>query len=77
MTISNKILRLVSEAPCTAPEAGAILFPDMTIHDSRRRASAHLCNLRTAGKVKVIGKVQRDGYTGSLNMANLYALIKK
>jgi len=75
-TIRSRVLRLLSEAPATAPEVGCILFPDMSLRESMRRASAHLCDLRTAGKLKVVGKVPRDGYRGTSVMANLYALAK-
>lgn len=75
MTITHRIIRELSKGPATSPEMGSILFPRMALRDGMRRASGHLCNLRTAGKIKVIGKVQRDGKRGNRNMSNLYALM--
>jgi len=80
MTISGRILRAVKRAPATAPELGAMLWPKMSLYDSRRKASSHLCNLRTRGKLVVIGKVARDGYKDGVKssrvMANLYTARK-
>jgi hypothetical protein len=73
-TIKRSILKLLQEAPATAPELGAILFPRMKMRQAMRRASAHLCYLRTDGKVKVIGQVPREGHKADSNMANLYAI---
>lgn len=74
LTIKRRILRELAKSPATAPELGAILFPRMKLRDGMRRASGHLCNLRTRGILKVIGKIPRDGKKGFKQMANLYAL---
>jgi hypothetical protein len=74
-TTRSRILRLLKEAPSTSPEVGSILFPKMKMRESMRLASAHLCDLRTEGKIKVIGKVHRLGCTDTKVMANLYKIL--
>jgi hypothetical protein len=74
MTIRARILAQLKHSPGTAPEIGAILFPKMKLRAAMRRASSHLCNMRTVGLIKVIGKVQRDGKRGHINMSNLYSI---
>lgn len=76
MHIAQRILRELRKGPATSPELGAILFPKMSMRAAMRRASGNLCVLRTAGRIHVIGKVQRDGKRGNKNMSNLYALKK-
>lgn len=74
MTITSKILRALKEAPATSAELGAILFPRMKHRDAMRRCSGHCCNLRTKGILKVIGKVPREGQSGTKCMSNLFAI---
>lgn len=75
-SLASRIFKLVKESPGTAPEIGAIVFPKLPMRAGMRRASAHLCNLKRRGKVKVIGTVPRDGKRDSDPIrANLYAAI--
>lgn len=74
--IKSKLIEALRESPGTASELGAVLFPRMKLRASQRRCSAMCCWLRSRGIVKVIGRVNREGYrdkTGRM-MSNLFAL---